>query len=123
MKTRSATMMSARWVGKKLNGDWGSYLFDRAWLVVVVTFTAAFAWMGGHQSAVTEWKLRLESVLMAAQIKLVDEIKTNRALTIENGCIGMAILVQLSPDRYALPQGCAEVIARIPERTLPAYRK
>lgn len=80
----------------------GRYVFNLSYMVVLMTFTAVASWNAANEHSITIWR--------AVYADLAT--KTYEA-TVENRCMGWAILSRLDPDKWPFPEWCVPVIGRL----------
>ena len=56
------------------------------------------------------WNSAIEYQQAMSRTIVLQEVKENRKTTIENRCLGFAILVRLAPEDYPLPIWCNAVL-------------
>ncbi len=88
---RSATRVFGLW----LWSPQGRYVFNLIERTVLVTFVAFAAWNASTEHSVTQWRSLYADMAH----------KTYEA-TIQNRCVGWAILAKVDKKRYTLPVWC-----------------
>lgn len=108
----SAWRLFLRWLGSPAGHD----VWNKISAFVFAVALATMMYFVGVSDGKDVRAGAIEAQLADTRAALAIEIAVNRERSIENGCLGMAILAHLEPRRWPLPPWCAPVLEAIPAR-------
>ncbi len=97
-----------RVAGQVLHSPTGARLYRTISTLILMAFCTVAGWNTGYEDATTSFRQAL-----------TEEIATNRTRTVENRCLGFAILAYLDGGKWPLPEWCVRVLAEMPAHDAP----